>query len=80
MRALVHVKLKEAVPDPEGREVAERLQHFGYAEIKDVRFGRTIELEFDAGDRGNAEERVKKICEELLINPVTEEFKILAIE
>jgi phosphoribosylformylglycinamidine synthase len=74
MRARVYVTLKEGVLDPAGQAVLHGLHALGFAELRDARLGRFIELDLDDGP--DAEARVRRMCETLLANPVMEEFRI----
>ncbi len=80
MKAKVVVKLKEEVPDFQGRVVGERLVEMGFGEVKGVRFSKIVELELEAADREAAKERVEKMCRELLSSSVSEEFEIESVE
>jgi phosphoribosylformylglycinamidine synthase len=41
-----------------------------------VRVGRAIELEVAAPSRQEAEDRVRRMCDKLLANPVTEDYRL----
>ena len=42
--------------------------------MTDLRIGKTMEVWLSADDPGEAEERVKAMCEKLLANPVIETY------
>lgn len=44
--------------------------------MKRLRLGKSIHLEVEAEDREKAYEIVKRACEELLVNPVVEEYEV----
>jgi phosphoribosylformylglycinamidine synthase subunit PurS len=71
----VYVTLKPSLLDSAGRTVAESLNRLGYEELKSARIGKMIELQVDAFD----EARVKAMCDQLLANPVIEDYRIEAI-
>jgi len=73
MRARVVVTLKKSVLDPQGQAVSRALGTLGFAEVKDVRLGKIIELDLDARDADEAKKRVEQMCEKLLANTVIEE-------
>jgi phosphoribosylformylglycinamidine synthase subunit PurS len=87
MKAKVYVTLKKSVLDPQGKAVQHALSTMGFGEVKDVRIGKYIELEIDCapatekggsasgGDKGQAEQKIKTMCEKLLANTVIEDFK-----
>ena len=70
--------LKELL-DPQGKAVMGGLGNLGLAGIRDVRIGKNITLEVEAG----SEEEAKKIAEEaskkLLANPVMEYFEVSTV-
>ncbi len=74
MKAKVHVFLKPGVLDVQGKAVEGALHGLGWADVKNVRVGKTIE--FDVADGANAEAEVKAMCEKLLANTVIESYRI----
>lgn len=72
--ARVFVQLKESVLDPQGQAVTGALHHLGHTEVEDVRIGKYIEVRLSLKDRGEAEEKVKDYCENLLANTVIESY------
>lgn len=77
MKALVRVSLKPGVLDPQGKAVGDALGRLGFREVGGVRVGKTIELELDDKlSRGEAEARVRDMCEKLLANTVIERYAI----
>ena len=76
MKARVVVTLKRSVLDPQGQAVGRALSSLGFAEVEGVRLGKVIELDLRDGARGEAEERLKSMCEKLLANTVIEEYRI----
>jgi phosphoribosylformylglycinamidine synthase len=67
----VIVTLKPSLLDSAGRTVADALHRMGYEEVQDARVGKVVELHLDQVD----EARVKAMCDELLANPVIENFR-----
>jgi phosphoribosylformylglycinamidine synthase len=74
----VHVRVvpRAGLLDPQGQAVEHALTALGFNEAEDVRIGRAIELQVDAATAGDAEERVRAMCDKLLANPVTEDYAI----
>ena len=75
MKANVYVSLKKTVLDPQGQTILAALQGLGYRNIAAVRQGKHFELELAeslSADAARAE--VQRIAEEVLTNPVIEEF------
>lgn len=73
-KAQVHVSLKKSVLDPQGKTVLHALETLGFKEARDIRVGKFFEVALDAGDEAQAAESLKRICEQVLINPVIEEY------
>ncbi|MBD7986129.1 phosphoribosylformylglycinamidine synthase subunit PurS [Sporosarcina sp. Sa2YVA2] len=69
----VYVTLRESVVDPQGIAAKDALHKLGFDEVGNVRIGRLIELEL-SGTQAEIEERVKKMCEVLLVNKVIEDY------
>ncbi len=80
MKAIVKVKLKSGILDPQGKAVNNALHHLGYTEIEDVRIGKLIELNIDAKDGENIRKRIQEASHKLLANPVIEDYEIEIIE
>ena len=76
MRARVFVTLKQSVFDPQGTTVADALHTLGYAYVKDVRQGKSFELEIDAASAEEAERVAAEAADKLLANPVIESYRI----
>jgi phosphoribosylformylglycinamidine synthase PurS subunit len=74
MRVKIFVSLKNGVLDPQGKAVERSLHSLGYQEVQDVRVGKFVELNLQAGSRGAAEDRIREMCDRLLANPVIENF------
>lgn len=79
-KAVVYVTLRESVLDPQGNAVKGALHSLGFAEVQDVRIGKYMELNIEAADRGQAEARVKEMCEKLLANTVIEDYRFDIVE
>ncbi len=73
--AKVYVTLKESVLDPQGQAVKESLHSLDYHKVADVRIGKYMELQLDAGSVKEAESVVEAMCQKLLANPVIEKFR-----
>ncbi|MFQ5452673.1 MAG: phosphoribosylformylglycinamidine synthase subunit PurS [Candidatus Zixiibacteriota bacterium] len=78
-KAIVYVRLKDGVLDPQGVTVHKALTQMGYNEFISVRFGKFFELEIKA-DSENIEQRIDEICSRLLANPVVETYSVEKIK
>jgi phosphoribosylformylglycinamidine synthase len=78
MKATVYVRLKPEVLDVQGRAVQKALGTLGFAGVSDVRVGKLIEIEFDSSssEDPNLSAKLHKMCDELLSNPVIEDYQV----
>jgi phosphoribosylformylglycinamidine synthase len=76
LKAKVHVVLKPGVLDVEGKAVEGALHGLGFAGVRDVRVGKTIEFDLDGADRAQAEADVRAMCEQLLANTVIQSYRV----
>jgi len=74
--AHIRVVPRAGLLDPQGQAVEHALTALGFPEAQNVRVGKAIEVQVKAATRGEAEARVRQMCEKLLANPVTEDFLI----
>jgi phosphoribosylformylglycinamidine synthase len=72
--AVVYVKLKGGVLDPQGSTIQRALENMGYHGIKEVRFGKVFEIAFQQDQGKKPEELIDEICRKLLTNPVIEKY------
>ncbi len=75
MKVKIYVTLKKTVLDPQGKAVTNALHSLGFEKVQDARVGRYIEIELKEKSRTTAENRVHKMCDQLLANPVIEEYR-----
>jgi phosphoribosylformylglycinamidine synthase len=75
-KAKVNVTLKKSVLDPQGQTVLQALHSLSFKEAKDLRVGKFFELTLEAKSEKDAEEKVRHMCDKLLINPVIEDFQL----
>ena len=75
MRARIYVTLKPGVLDPQGQAVGRTLGRLGFAEVREVRIGKFVEVELD-GDRATAAARLDEMCRRLIANTVIEDYRV----
>jgi phosphoribosylformylglycinamidine synthase len=75
-RARVLIRLKRGILDVQGSAVRRALEGLGFAELRELRVGKVIEIEVEGTDPTAAKARVEDMCRRLLANPVTEDFTI----
>ncbi len=74
--ARVYVTLRPSVLDPAGTAVQSALDHMGYGNVSQVRIGKYIEITLDAADETTARSQLDRIADQLLANPVIENYRI----
>lgn len=74
-QAKVYVTLRPSVLDPAGTAVQSGLQHLGYDNVGSVRIGKYVELTLTAADEGDARTQLDRMCDQLLANPVIENYR-----
>jgi len=74
-KAIVYVKLKDGVLDPQGVTIHKALQQMGYSDFLSVRSGKFFELEVKA-DARDLDRQIDEVCSKLLSNPVIENFSV----
>lgn len=74
MQVKINVFLKDGVLDPAGKAVRHALTSLNFKGIEDVRIGKQIIIDFT---QTPSKAELKKMCDELLANPVIEDYEIL---
>lgn len=77
MKATVIVMPKPTVLDPQGVAVRDALLHQGMSSVKQVRIGKFMEIEL--GEGADSEKELRRICSDLLSNPVIEDYRLEVI-
>jgi phosphoribosylformylglycinamidine synthase PurS subunit len=75
VKAMVVVRPKDGILDPQGDAVRHSLRKLGF-DVSSARIGRVVDLEVAADDREEAQAQVQRMCSELLANPLIESFEI----
>ena len=75
MKAMVVVRPKDGILDPQGDAVRHSLRKLGF-DVSSARVGRVVDLDLAADDREDAQAQVHRMCSELLANPLIESFEI----
>ena len=79
MKAVVLVRPKPGILDPQGQAVGGSLRQLGFR-VGEARVGRVVDLEIEAASRAEARAQVERMCEQLLANPLIESFEIDLVE
>lgn len=73
--AHINVMPQKALLDPQGRAVTSSMKNLHLSEIGNVRIGKHITLEVEAGSEQEAREKVDTACKKLLANPIMETYE-----
>ncbi|QQR75175.1 MAG: phosphoribosylformylglycinamidine synthase subunit PurS [Holophagales bacterium] len=76
MKAKVTVYPRREILDPQGKAIREALTRLGFAEVLDVRAGKSFEIELATTDATQAGERLRQMAAKLFANPVVEDYEI----
>jgi phosphoribosylformylglycinamidine synthase len=80
MKARVYVSLKPTVLDPQGQTIRAALNGHGHPSITDVRQGKFFDLTVTASDAAAARAEIEQIAQDVLSNPVIEEYRVEIVE
>jgi len=80
MKLRVLIRLKPGILDVQGAAVQRALAGLGFADLRDLRVGKLIEVEVDTAGEAQARQRVDEMCRKLLANTILEDFTIEAVE
>ncbi len=75
-KAIVTVRYKKSVLEPQGQAALLALHSHNYKNILDIRIGKSIELSLEAFNREEALKKIHEIVDLLLCNPVIELYDI----
>jgi phosphoribosylformylglycinamidine synthase subunit PurS len=70
IRKRVLIRPKEGILDPQGQTVERALPALGFDGVSNVHVGRMVELTIED------ESRLPEICEQLLTNPLIEDYEL----
>lgn len=71
--ALVEVRLRPGIADPQGATIEKALPALGFDRISEVRTGKAFRLAVEASDEQDATAQVEDLCRRFLTNPVIED-------
>ncbi len=73
-RGKIVITLKPGVFDPQGVTIKSALHSLGYQETDEVKTGKYFEINIDSSNLDTAQKRLEEMCDQLLANPVIENF------
>lgn len=74
-KAVVIVKRRPSIVDPQGKAVEQGAKLLGFNNILQTRIGKYIEFFVNVDDRKTAEKEVSEYSHKLLSNPIMEDFE-----
>lgn len=76
MKALVHIEVmpKAGILDPQGKTVQDNLPSLGFSGVESIRIGKHITLTIEGADESAIRAQVEQMSQQLLSNPVIEDF------
>jgi phosphoribosylformylglycinamidine synthase subunit PurS len=75
LQVKVFVTPRGGILDPQGKAVEHALKSLGFKGVGSVRIGKYIVLDVDAASAQDARAAAQKMCEQLLANPLIEDFR-----
>ncbi|MCS7202495.1 MAG: phosphoribosylformylglycinamidine synthase subunit PurS [Dictyoglomus sp.] len=72
----LEIFLKEGILDPQGNTINSALHSLGFEEVEEVRMGKILKLKMEGETEEEVRDKVKRMSEIFLANPVTENFEI----
>jgi phosphoribosylformylglycinamidine synthase len=80
MKVIINISLKEGVLDPEGQAIDNTLRNLGFNNFNNIRTGKQIILNIDKVNDNEVLKEADKMCQELLVNTVIENYHINIIK
>lgn len=75
-RLEIRVTPRPGLLDPEGAAIQHALDSLGFHAVQEVRVGKALYVDLEAGSEAEALELGETMCRKLLANPVTEDFTV----
>lgn len=76
MKASIEISLKDGILDPQAKTIFNALQTLGFDCVKDLRIAKKMTLDLDLENPQEAEKIAESMAQDLLANPVIENYKI----
>lgn len=76
MKVTVNITRRAEIADPQGTTVQRALADLGHKGVNRVRIDRTVHLDLDGDDPAAVKASVGQMCEQLLANPVLEDYEV----
>lgn len=75
-RARILIQKKACIFDGEAKAIQDGLIRLGFEHADELHVGKTIEIRMSRRSRDELKLEIDRMCEELLVNPVLEEYSI----
>ena len=72
--AKINVIPHKELLDPQGKAVTKNIHELDIQGVEDIRIGKHIEMTLHADSEQEANDKIKKSCEKLLTNRITETY------
>ena len=72
--AEIDIMPHDGLLDPQGKTVLNNLKHLHLSDVSDVRIGRHVTMQLEAGSEAEAREKVEVACQKLLANLIVEKY------
>ncbi len=76
MRARVTVYPRREILDPQGKAIQSALARIGFKEVREVRAGKSFDIDLGVDDPQQAGDLLGAMCEKLLANTVVEDYEV----
>lgn len=76
MKASIEISLKDGILDPQAKTIFNALQTLGFDCVKDLKIAKKMTLDLDLENPQEAEKVAESMAQDLLANPVIENYKI----
>jgi len=80
VKARVTVYPRAEILDPQGKAICQALGRVGFDEVREVRAGKSFDIELEIDDPEEARDRLRDMCEALLANTVIEDYSVDLLE
>ncbi len=80
VKARITIYPRPEILDPQGKAIAGALERLGFDKIADVRAGKSFEIVLNKRRSKKLEVDLGRMCEELLANPLVEDYSIEMLE
>ena len=73
--AKIYIQPRPTVSDPQGQTIRGGLHQLGFDAVTTVRAGKYMEITLSADTETAAAAQVRQMCDQLLANPVIEDYR-----